>query len=162
MNAVIMRYLILFTSAFWLDRWTKHLAIKYLSENSITVNAWVNFSLQWNRGVSFSWFSFESPLGALVLTLGVLAVIVLFSFYTIGQFRSGKLLYGEMLVLAGALSNIVDRFKHGAVVDFLDLHLGTWHFATFNVADICICVGITWLMLNQVKEVYDAKTKNNR
>lgn len=162
MNAALMQYMIVFASSFWLDRWTKSLAIKFLSEDSIVVNALCNFSLQWNKGVSFGWFSFESPLASLGLLLGVLVIIVLFTFYTIGQYRAGKLLYGETLVLAGALSNIVDRFKHGAVVDYIDLHIGSWHFAVFNVADMCICIGITWLILTQVKEVYDAKAKINR
>ena len=157
-----MRYLIIFASSFWLDRWTKNLAIKFLSQDSIVVNNWLNFSLQWNRGVSFSLFSFDSPWGVFGLTLGVMVVIVLFGFYAVGQFRNGKLLYGETLVMAGALSNLVDRFKHGAVADFIDFHLGSWHFATVNIADVFIFLGITWLMLVQVKEVYDAKIKINR
>ena len=162
MNAAIMRYLIIFASSFWFDRWTKGLAIKFLSEDPTMITGWLNFSLQWNRGVSFSLLSFDNPLGIGALTLGIVVIIILFGFYAVGQFRTGKLLYGETLVLAGALSNLVDRFKHGAVVDFIDFHLGSWHFATFNVADICIFLGIMWLMLMQVKEVYDAKIKNNR
>lgn len=162
MDVRVLRYFIIFASAFWLDRWTKELAVKFLSQDSIFVNSLLNFSLQWNRGVSFSWLSFDSTAGVIALTLGVLAIIVLFGFYTWGQFRLGKILYAETFVLAGALSNVLDRFKHGAVIDFIDFHLGSWHFATFNVADIFICVGITWLMLMQIKEVYDAQRKNNR
>ena len=161
MNAIMLQYMIIFAGFFWLDRWTKELAIRLLSQDSTAINSWFNLSLQWNRGISFSWFSPDSAIGYIALTAGVIAVIVLFAIYTVGQYRSGKFLYGEMLVLAGALSNVVDRFQHGAVTDFIDLHWGTWHFATFNVADICICFGITWIMLMQVKEVYDARIKGN-
>lgn len=160
MNAIILQYLIVFAGSFWLDRWTKHLAIHLLSQDAVTITSWLDFSLQWNRGISFSWFTFDSTAGYLALTAAVMVVIVLFAIYTVGQYRNGKFLHGEMLVLAGALSNVVDRFKHGAVTDFIDFHLGSWHFATFNVADICICFGITWIMLMQIKEVYDARVKN--
>ncbi len=161
MNSFILRYLIILTSGFWLDRWSKNLAVLFLEAQDYFVTPWLNFSLQWNRGVSFSWFTSYSTAGYVALTLGVFAVIVLFGFYTWGQYRTGKTLYGEMFVLAGAASNFVDRVRHGAVIDFIDLHLGSWHFATFNIADMCICAGITWLVLVQVKEVYDAKFEKN-
>jgi signal peptidase II len=52
------------------------------------------------------------------------------------------------LILGGALGNVVDRFIHGAVVDFLDLHLGAWHWPTFNLADIAITAGAVLLVLD--------------
>jgi signal peptidase II len=48
---------------------------------------------------------------------------------------------GLALVLSGALGNAWDRFTIGVVVDFLDFHLGSYHWPAFNVADICICCG---------------------
>ena len=162
MNAMTLQYLIIFSAGFWLDRWTKHLAIRLLSQDPVSVTTWLDFSLQWNRGISFSWFTVDSTGGYIALTAAVVVVVVLFALYTIGQYRTGNFLYGEMLVLAGALSNVVDRIKYGAVTDFIDFHWKTWHFATFYVADICICFGITWIMLMQIKEVYDARIKNNR
>lgn len=161
MNPLFLEYLIIFAGSFWLDRWTKQLAVRLLSQEPLAVTAWLDFSLQWNRGISFSWLTFDSMFGYVAITVLVIAVIGVFAVYTVGQYRSGKFLYGEMLVLSGALSNLMDRFQHGAVVDFIDFHLGSWHFATFNIADICICFGMTWIMLMQIKEVYDARVKNN-
>jgi signal peptidase II len=162
MNALVLRYLIIFASSLWLDRWSKNLMIKLLALKDMAINPFLNFSLQWNKGISFSWFTSQSTLGYIALTVGILAIIILFGFYTYGQHRLGKQLYGEVFVLAGAVSNLIDRLRHGAVVDFIDVHLGSWHFATFNVADMFICVGISWLMLVQVKEVYDAYVQKNR
>lgn len=161
MNAILFRYVILLTGGFWIDRWTKMIALRTLEVNSVYVNPVMNFSLEWNRGVSFSWFTPETTTGFIALTIGVMTVTALFGLYTWGQYRMGKLLYGQMLVMGGACSNLVDRFKYGAVVDFIDLHIGSWHFATFNFADVCICLGITWLMLVEVKEVYDAYVQKN-
>lgn len=162
MNGLILSYMITFASAFWFDRWSKKMILKLLTNQPLFLNNWLNFSLQWNHGISFSWFSTAHPWGSFALIAAIIAVIILFCFYSWGQYKTGKLLYGESLVLAGALSNLVDRFQHGAVVDFIDFHLGTWHFATFNIADVCICLGISWLMLNQIKEVYDAaQSKKN-
>ncbi|MBM3887394.1 signal peptidase II [Candidatus Dependentiae bacterium] len=114
-----------------------------------------------NKGVSFSWFASESTLGYIMLTIAVFAIIVLFVFYAVGQYRLGYPLYGECCVLAGAVSNFIDRIQYGGVIDFIDFHIGSWHFPTFNIADIYICTGITWLVLVQVKEVYDAQSKKN-
>lgn len=156
----MLQYAIIFASVFWLDQWTKNIALKVLAKiDAMFVNPLLNFSLQWNKGISFSLMSVDSTWGVLSLTAGIVVVIVLFAFYAWGQYRLGKPLYAEMLVLAGAVSNIVDRVRYGAVVDFIDVHYRDWHFATFNVADIFICLGITWLVLSQIKEVYDARTK---
>lgn len=161
MNLVLFRYLILLSTSFWFDRWTKKFALQAFSGQQAYVNPFVNFSLQWNRGVSFSWFTPETTVGFIALTAAVIAIIFLFALYTYAQFRQGKHLYAEMLVLAGACSNLYDRFQYGAVVDFIDFHIGSWHFATFNVADMCICLGMAWLMIVQVKEGYEAYVKKN-
>ncbi|MFN7972408.1 MAG: signal peptidase II [Acidobacteriota bacterium] len=50
---------------------------------------------------------------------------------------------GLSLVLGGAVGNLVDRIRFGSVVDFLDVHYGSWVWPTFNIADSCICVGIS-------------------
>ncbi|UDG81761.1 Lipoprotein signal peptidase [Candidatus Profftia lariciata] len=50
-------------------------------------------------------------------------------------------------VVGGALANLFDRIWHGFVVDMIDFHIGIWHFATFNIADCTICIGITLMML---------------
>jgi signal peptidase II len=50
------------------------------------------------------------------------------------------------LLLSGAVGNLIDRIRHGYVVDFLDFYVGTWHWPAFNVADSCICLSVAWLL----------------
>ena len=52
------------------------------------------------------------------------------------------------LIVGGALGNLLDRVRFGAVIDFLDFHIGGWHWPAFNVADICIVVGVGLYLLN--------------
>ena len=52
------------------------------------------------------------------------------------------------LICGGAFGNLIDRIRFGAVIDFLDFHVGAWHYPSFNVADICICVGVGLYALN--------------
>ena len=52
------------------------------------------------------------------------------------------------LIAGGAIGNLIDRIRFGAVVDFLDFHIGGWHWPAFNIADICITVGVGLYLLN--------------
>lgn len=62
------------------------------------------------------------------------------------------------LILGGALGNLYDRIAYGYVIDLFDFHIGTWHFATFNVADSAICVGVAMWILSALKDSF--KNKN--
>ncbi|MGO8916901.1 MAG: signal peptidase II, partial [Stellaceae bacterium] len=54
------------------------------------------------------------------------------------------------LVIGGAIGNVIDRLWRGAVVDFLDFHLGQWHFYVFNLADAAISVGVGLMLLDSL------------
>ena len=63
------------------------------------------------------------------------------------------------LIIGGAIGNIIDRARWGAVADFFDFHVADWHFATFNVADACISVGVAlWLLDAILNRNQDAPT----
>jgi len=55
---------------------------------------------------------------------------------------------GLMLVLGGAVGNVIDRFVHGYVIDFVDIHYQTWHWPAFNVADSAITIGAVLLLMD--------------
>jgi len=52
------------------------------------------------------------------------------------------------MIIGGAIGNVIDRLMRGAVVDFLDFHVGTWHWYAFNLADAAICLGVIALLLD--------------
>ena len=62
------------------------------------------------------------------------------------------------LIIGGGLGNVLDRLRHGAVVDFLDFHLSGWHWPAFNVADSCIFVGVVLLVCDgMVEQLFQGK-----
>ena len=101
-----------------------------------------------NRGVSFGMFNdARSELGGVVFSLLAAAIVVMLLVW-LWRARSTIIAIGTGLVIGGAVGNVIDRVRLGAVVDFLDFHLGTWHWPAFNVADSAICVGVALLVLD--------------
>ena len=101
-----------------------------------------------NRGVSFGMFNdAQSELGGVVFSLLAAAIVVMLLVW-LWRARSTIIAIGTGLVIGGAVGNVIDRLRLGAVVDFLDFHLGTWHWPAFNVADSAICVGVALLVLD--------------
>lgn len=106
--------------------------------------------LVFNRGVSFGLFS-NAP-GWASWALIVFAILIAAALI-IWMYRADSRLLGLALglVAGGALGNVIDRLAYGAVVDFLDFHVGTWHWPAFNVADSAITVGVGLLILDSLK-----------
>ncbi len=108
-----------------------------------------NIVLVWNRGVSFGLFNTGSDMGPWILSavaIGVAAILAAWLFRGANRIVS----WGIGLILGGALGNVIDRLIHGAVVDFIDLYVGTAHWPAFNVADSAICVGAGLLILDSL------------
>lgn len=106
-----------------------------------------------NTGVSFSLFDNYGSLGTLVLC--VISLIVCGGLlYWLHQEpnRLRQLCLG--MIIGGALGNVIDRLHYGAVVDFLDFHIGAYHWPAFNVADSFICVGAVMLMILELMTSY--------
>ena len=137
----ILWYAGIFLTSFLADRLTKLWAIINAQE-PITVCQNLNWSLSWNRGVSWSFFNDASVMGFYLLTFVLIAMISIFATYAFIQYKNRCNISFEVLMLSGALSNIVDRFCYGAVADFIDFYVGTWHWPTFNLADAFIFIGV--------------------
>ena len=136
---------------FLLDFGTKFWVMKALTPHDpIPVFPGFNLYLTFNRGVSFSMFSANSTLGvwALIgLTGGISALVI----YFIQKEKELLTRVGLALVLGGAIGNLLDRLRFGAVVDFLDFYLGQYHWPAFNVADSAICIGAGLILYQYVR-----------
>jgi lipoprotein signal peptidase len=101
-----------------------------------------------NTGAAFSSFSAAPALVFVILALAVTAGIL----YWLRENPHGQrlLAIGFCLILGGALGNALDRLTRGYVVDFIDFHIGRWHFAAFNIADSAISVGVAFLLLDML------------
>ena len=104
-----------------------------------------NLVLTWNHGVSFGLFNGG---GETLLFAVLAAVIVAALVWWLSRAGTRGLQLAIGLVIGGAVGNIVDRLARGAVVDFLDFHLGTLHWFAFNVADTAICLGVFFIVLD--------------
>ncbi|MDR1206822.1 MAG: signal peptidase II [Rickettsiales bacterium] len=106
------------------------------------VTGFFNFVFTWNPGTSFSLFRNLGEAAPLVI-ITLTGVIIGALGYTL--FARAKALYEKWalsLIVGGALGNLIDRIRFGAVIDFLDFHVGGWHWPAFNAADIAITFGV--------------------
>lgn len=113
------------------------------------VTGFFNLVLTCNRGMSFGLFNNDATLNAAIFTV-IAAVIV--GGLLVWLRRAEEPLIGIAigLVIGGAIGNVVDRLWRGAVVDFLDFHLGDWHWFAFNLADAAICIGVGLMVIDSL------------
>ena len=111
----------------------------------IEIAPFFNLTLGFNTGVSFGMFSDlfrELPLLLAGIKVGIAAALLIWALRTEKFIET----VGLGLIAGGAGGNIVDRIAQGAVTDFLDFHVGGWHWPTFNMADVTITVGVVLLV----------------
>ena len=135
--------LIIIFSIFTLDRLTK-LYIIYLDKinngSEIYQSKFLNIYLIWNEGIAFGLFSLDDKHLYNILTLIILIVIIII-LYLVAKNKGFKR-YSLIFILGGAIGNFFDRIFYKAVPDFIDFHIGNFHWFIFNVSDIFITVGV--------------------
>jgi len=113
------------------------------------VTGFFNLVLTWNRGMSFGLFNNDATLNAAIFTV-IAAVIVGGLLVWLRRAQEPLIGIAIGLVIGGAVGNVVDRLWRGAVVDFLDFHLGDWHWFAFNLADAAICIGVGLMVIDSL------------
>ncbi|MDR0590733.1 MAG: signal peptidase II [Puniceicoccales bacterium] len=117
------------------DQGTKFLAEIYLPQGSINCGGWLSFSLAHNTGCAWSLLPDRAPWLAI---LGIIFVgILLWKRHFFGVYER-PVTFG--LLLGGVLSNALDRFYRGFVIDFVNINLQIYHWPAFNVADASLCL----------------------
>ena len=140
--------LIVIAIVFGVDQWTKALAIDGLSNpfRVIEVTPFMNFVLAWNPGVSFGLFQGQAPWVMIVVTAAITIGFGVWMWRT----RDSMLRFALAMIIGGAVGNLVDRLRHGAVTDFIDLHVAGYHWPVFNIADSAITVGAALLLIDSL------------
>ena len=125
-----------------LDQVSKFFVFRHLMGGAPVqeVNSFFNLVAAWNTGVSFSMFNNLGGNGVYILSAFSLGVVV-FLLYWLYKESSFYMKMSLGFVIGGALGNVIDRLRLGAVFDFLDVHIGQYHWPAFNIADSFICVG---------------------
>ena len=109
----------------------------------------LNLALRYNPGIAFGLFPARSSL-AIVLTIAVQLAVMTGLAVLLLRTRDAFVRISYAAILSGALGNLIDRVLNGAVTDYIDLFLGSWHWPTFNLADAFISLGLAGLILREV------------
>ena len=123
-----------------------------LHENGIEVDFYIfpflNIYLAWNTGIGFGLFSTDPNIFYYFLTaiIGVINLVLIILLFNLKDIRK----YFISIILGGSLGNFFDRIYYFAVPDFVDFHIGNFHWFIFNIADIFITIGIICLILVEI------------
>ena len=132
---------------FSLDRISKFYVISQNEKNftpDLFTSKYLNISLIWNEGIAFGLLSFNESHFYNLLTI-LIAIIIIVIFFMILR-NKGLKKYSLLMILGGALGNLYDRIFFNAVPDFIDFHIGNFHWFIFNVSDIFISLGVLFLI----------------
>ena len=136
---------------FLLDRVSKTYVI-YLNDKLLGIeilsSKFLNIRLIWNEGIAFGLLSFNDKIIYNLLTFIILIIILIIFFMVLNSYGLKK--YSLLMILGGALGNVYDRIFYGAVPDFIDFHIGNFHWFIFNVADIFITLGVIFMIIIEI------------
>ena len=144
-------YLVFMLAIILLDQASKWLVTKHLPLGGAreVVRGFLRLWHVHNSGAVWGFFSGHDGgvIPKVITGLAIAALLTVLYFFLHADRRSRLELASYSFILGGALGNIIDRLRLGYVVDFLDAHVKTWHWPTFNVADSCITIGVLLLAL---------------
>ena len=130
------------------DQITKSIVLSHFTLGErLEITGFLNLVLVYNKGAAFSFLSDASGWQTPLLIAFALLAAAIVSVLLVRSPGRRLLCAGLALILGGALGNVIDRFRFGQVVDFVDLHVQGWHWPAFNVADSAITIGAVLLIL---------------
>jgi signal peptidase II len=142
-----------------LDQITKNAILSRfaLHETYEVISGFFNLVYVMNPGAAFGFLSGASETFRYIFFIGVTVTAVFLIVYYLLKSKPGSIVsvIALTMIFAGAVGNLIDRIRFGAVVDFLDVYLGTWHWPAFNVADSAISIGailMIWEMIINSKK----------
>tara|TARA_B110001452_G_scaffold181106_1_gene152040 strand:- start:302 stop:793 length:492 start_codon:yes stop_codon:yes gene_type:complete len=136
---------------FFTDRFSKIYILKLAELDSkvdIYLTPFLNFYLIWNKGIAFGLLSLNDEIVYNFLTI-IISIIIFIILIMLIRSR-GFQRYSLLMVFGGSLGNLYDRIYFSAVPDFIDFHIGSFHWFIFNVADIFITMGVICLIYAEI------------
>ncbi len=139
-------------ATFAVDQLCKHWILVRLAgapwqQQYLYIDRFLNFALAMNRGVTFGMFDNDGRANVFIFA-GIAGAVVAGLLYWLRTVDRMLVAVAVGLIIGGALGNLCDRVRLGAVVDFIDAHWGVWHWYVFNVADAAIDTGVGLLLLD--------------
>jgi signal peptidase II len=146
-------YLAITGGVFMIDQTTKAWATRVLRFNGdrSVIEGFLSFAYAHNPGVAFSMLDEGGDTGRWGLSAVAIfaAALVLYFFWRTPR-TDDRMLGALALLLAGIVGNVTDRLRLGYVIDFISVQFGSWHYPTFNVADMSICIGAGLLIIDMI------------
>ena len=134
-----------------IDQATILIAVSYLWKPPSVINvfSFLDLTPVENRGISFGLFQDSGDIGRWVIAIFALFIVIFLAVWLRKQqFKFPAFCLG--LVIGGALGNVIDRLRQGWVIDFIDFHIGNWHWPAFNFADTFITCGVILLLIDNL------------
>lgn len=139
-----------------LDLTTKWIIVTFVMDppRTIEITSFFDLTLGYNRGVSFGMLGGLGSWGPVILS-AMAAVVIGFLLVWLRRAKQRGEALAIASIIGGAGSNLIDRLHDGAVTDFLDFHLATFHWPAFNLADSAIFLGVAVLLINPFRTATD-------
>lgn len=134
---------------FSVDRISKILILKNFSNNSLSeiyFNSFLNFSLVWNSGIGFGILQIEPNIFYSIISIIITIINLILIYWMLTSPNYLEFIFIS-IILGGSLGNLFDRYYYSSVPDFIDFHYESFHWFTFNIADIFITTGIIGLII---------------
>jgi len=148
---------------YFLDRLSKIYVIQLDKNNlgsEIFNSTYLNIVLIWNKGIAFGLLSFNESHLYNILSLIISIIVVILVIMSLKS--QGFKRYSLLMIVGGALGNLHDRIFFNAVPDFIDFHVGNFHWFIFNVSDIFITLGVIGMIILEVVENKTEKKNNDK
>ena len=136
---------------FCIDRFSKIYIVELAEKTNVSeiyLTSFLNSHLVWNTGIAFGLFSLSNEFTYNLFTALIVLInlIIIYLVIITKDFRK----YFFLLILGGSFGNLFDRLYYGSVPDFIDFHIGNFHWFIFNIADIFITMGVICLILAEL------------
>ena len=146
-----MKKIIIILVIFFFDRATKMYLIDLQATGTdidFYIFPFLNLFLIWNTGIGFGLFSFEADIYYQLTTtfIGIINLLIIYLIFNLKDIRK----YFLLMILGGSLGNFFDRLYYLAVPDFIDFHIGEFHWFIFNIADVFISIGVLCLIFVEI------------
>ena len=150
LNTKKLYFFAIFFLVFLLDRLSKFYILNLAESGDVDIyiNTYINFYLIWNKGVAFGFLSSDENYLYNIVTALIIIInlIIIYFIFITKDFRA----YFFLIILGGSFGNLYDMLFYKAVPDFIDLHIGDFHWFIFNVADIFISLGVICLIFVEI------------
>lgn len=137
-----------------IDQASKYLILEFLNSNKTQIykiNSFLNFVEIWNKGISFGIFNEHNLSPILFICLSsIIMILMLYLMANIHPIIQG-------MITGGAIGNLIDRIIFGKVFDFIDFHILSWHYPTFNIADSFIVISVILILLTEISSFFYKK-----